>query len=77
LITHNRDFDEIIKYIPLEKIFLETDAPYVAPLSHRGKRNEPAYIIETAQKMAEIKGVSLEKVAEQTTENTIKVFNIL
>jgi len=77
LITHNRDFDEIIKYIPLEKILLETDAPYVAPLSHRGKRNEPAYIIETAQKMAEIKGVSLEKVAEQTTENTIKVFNIL
>jgi len=77
LITHNRDFDEIIKYIPLEKILLETDAPYVAPLSHRGKRNEPAHIIETAQKMAEIKGVSLEKVAEQTTENTIKVFNIL
>lgn len=76
LITHNRDFDEIIKYIPLDKILLETDAPYVSSLLRRGKRNEPVYIIETAQKMAEIKGVSLEELAEQTTENTIKVFNI-
>ncbi len=76
LITHNRDFDEIIKYIPLDRILLETDAPYVAPLSRRGKRNEPSYIIETAQKMAEIKGVSLEELAEKTTENAIKVFGL-
>lgn len=74
LITFNRDFDEIIKYIPLEKILLETDAPYVAPLSCRGKRNESAYIMEIAEKMAEIKEVSLEKISEQTTESAIKIF---
>lgn len=74
LITFNRDFDEIIKYIPLEKILLETDAPYVAPVPYRGKRNEPAYIIEVARKLAEIKGVSLEEICKQTTANARKVF---
>ncbi|MCL5004667.1 MAG: TatD family hydrolase [Patescibacteria group bacterium] len=77
LITFNRDFDEIIKYIPLNRILLETDAPYVAPLSHRKERNEPSYIVETAQKMAEIKGVSLEEIGKQTTENSGKCYNIL
>ncbi len=76
LITFNRDFDEIIKYIPLGRILLETDAPYVAPLSYRGKRNEPAYIIETAKKLAEIKGVSLEEISEQTTKNAVKLFKL-
>lgn len=76
LITFNRDFDEIIRFIPLERILLETDAPYVAPVSYRGKRNEPVYIIETAQKMAKIKNVSFEKVCEQTIQNTKLVFDI-
>lgn len=76
LITFNRDFDEIIKFMPLDRIMVETDAPYVAPMSYRGKRNEPAYVIEVAKKLAEIKGVSFEKVCEQTTENVKKVFNI-
>lgn len=75
LITFNRDFDEIIKFIPLERILLETDAPYVAPMPYRGKRNEPVYIIETAYKMAEIKNVSFEKVCEQTTQNVKIIFN--
>jgi TatD DNase family protein len=75
LITFNRDFDEIIKYIPLDRILLETDAPYVAPLPYRGRRNEPVYIVETAKKMAEIKGVSFEKISGQTTENAMKIFN--
>ena len=74
LITYNRQFDEIIKFLPLEKILLETDAPYVAPEPYRGKRNEPIYIIETAKKLAGIKNISLEKICEQTTENAIKVF---
>ena len=55
---------------------METDAPYVAPLSYRGKRNEPAYIIETAKKLAEIKGVSLEEISEQTTKNAVKLFKL-
>jgi TatD DNase family protein len=76
LITFNRDFDEIIKYIPLERIMLETDAPYVSPEPYRGKRNEPLYIIETAKRAAEIKGVSFEEICEQTTENAKKIFNL-
>ena len=69
-------FDEIIKFLPLEKIMVETDAPYVAPAPYRGKRNEPVYVIEVAKKIAEIKGVSFEKVCEQTTSNARKVFGI-
>ena len=64
VITFSRDYDEVIKYIPSENIFLETDAPYVAPKLYRGKRNEPSYIIETAQKLAEIKNTSLENLLE-------------
>ena len=48
----------------------------MAPLSYRGKRNEPAYIIETAKKLAEIKGVSLEEISEQTTKNAVKLFKL-
>ena len=76
LITFNRDFDEIIKFIPLEKIMLETDAPYVSPAPYRGKRNEPLYIIETAKKLAEIKGVSLKEISAKTTGNATVVFGL-
>lgn len=76
VITFARDYDESIKYIPLDRILLETDCPYVAPAPYRGKRNEPAYIIETAKKMAEIKNVSLEKLAESVYENTAEVFKV-
>lgn len=76
VITFSRDYDEVIKYIPLDRILLETDAPYAAPAPHRGKRNEPAYIVEAAKKLAEIKGISPEMVAEQTTTNAVKVFKI-
>lgn len=77
VITFSRDYDEIIKYIPMDRILLETDAPYVAPEPYRGKRNEPAFIVETAKKMAEIKNVSFEKVSEQTTSNALQVFKIV
>lgn len=73
LITFNRDFDEIIRFIPLERILLETDAPFVAPVPYRGKRNEPAYIVETAKKMAELKNASFEEIAGQTFENAAKI----
>ncbi len=76
VITFARDYDEVIKYIPLDRILLETDAPYVAPAPYRGKRNEPSYIIETAKKMAELKEVSLEKIAEATVKNSLAVFQI-
>ncbi|MDP3999699.1 MAG: TatD family hydrolase [bacterium] len=76
VITFTRDYDEAIKYLPLDRILLETDAPYVAPEPYRGKRNEPAYVVEVAKKMAEFKGVSLEKVAEATTQNNLTIFRL-
>jgi TatD DNase family protein len=76
LITYNRDFDETIKKIPLEKILLETDAPFVSPAPFRGQRNEPLYVEEVAKKMAEIKNVSFEKISEITTANAIDIFKL-
>jgi TatD DNase family protein len=69
-------FREIVKRIPLESLLVETDAPFLAPVPFRGKRNEPSYIRYTAQKVAEIKKVSFEKVAEMTTENALKVYKL-
>jgi len=66
---------EIIKEMPLANIVLETDAPYLAPAPYRGKRNESSYIPIIAQKIAEIKNISIEEVAAITTSNSEKVFN--
>ena len=70
------DYDEIIKKAPLEKIILETDAPFVAPIPYRGQRNEPLYVKEVAQKIAEIKGISYEEAAKITTKNAVELFNL-
>lgn len=67
---------ETIKNIPLEKILLETDAPYLTPAPHRGKRNESSYIPLIATKLAELQGIGIEQVAEQTTANAEKLFAI-
>ena len=67
---------EVVKHIPLEKILIETDAPYLAPIPHRGKRNEPAFVKHVAEKIAEIRGISYEEVVRQTTENAIKLFSL-
>ena len=69
-------FREIVKKIPLESLLVETDAPFLTPEPFRGKRNEPGYVRYTAQKMAEIKKVSFEKVAEVTTENALRVYGL-
>lgn len=68
------DLSEIVKTVPLEKIFAETDCPFLAPQEYRGQRNEPAYVTAVAKKIAEIKNVSLEQVAQKTSENFQKVF---
>lgn len=76
VITFARDYDAAIGIIPLDRIMAETDAPFVAPVPHRGKRNEPAYVGEVVKKLAELKGVSFEETARITAENTRKVFRI-
>ncbi len=76
VITFVRDYDEVVRYIPLERILLETDAPYVAPVPYRGKRNEPAYVVEVALKLAEIKGVETSEAISVTTVNARNVFGV-
>lgn len=76
VITFTRDYDEQIKMIPLDRMLLETDAPYVSPEPYRGKRNEPLYVKEVAKKLAQIKNVSLDEVARLTTENARRIFKI-
>ena len=71
------DYDEAIKYIPLNRILLETDCPYVAPQSQRGKRNEPAFILETARKLAELKNLDFDKILGEIYTNARTVFKII
>ncbi len=67
--------DKTLKNVPLDRLVLETDAPYLSPTPYRGKRNESAYVSLVAQKLAEVKEESVEKVAQITTANAIKVFS--
>lgn len=76
VITFTHDYDEVIKYTPLDMIMSETDSPYVTPVPHRGKRNEPFYVNEIVKKIAEIKGLPWEQVAEAIMANAKRVFSI-
>lgn len=66
----------IVKEVPLERIMVETDCPYLAPEPNRGKRNEPAYVRQVAEKIATTKGIGFDKVAEITSKNAINLFNL-
>lgn len=68
--------EQVVEALPLEAIILETDAPYLTPKSHRGERNEPSYLPEVAEQIAAWKNVTLDIVAQQTTANAKKLFNI-
>lgn len=67
---------EVVQSIPMEFLLLETDSPFLAPAPYRGKRNESVYLIYIAQKLAEIKGLSIEQVAQDTTDNALRLFKI-
>ena len=66
---------DTIKKVPLDKLLVETDAPYLAPVPNRGKRNEPAFVKHTAEYLSHLKEVSFEKLANQTTQNFFNLFN--
>jgi TatD DNase family protein len=67
---------EVISPLPLEGLVVETDCPYLAPQPHRGRRNEPAFLPLTVEKLAQIKGTTVETVAQATTENAIRLFRL-
>ncbi len=71
-----KELREVVKEVPMDKFMVETDCPYLAPQGHRGKRNEPAYLIETAKMIAEVKGMELEEIVRATGENSCKFFRI-
>ncbi len=80
VVTFAHHYDELVRSAPLEKIMTETDCPFVAPLSHRGKRNEPVYVIEIVNEIAKIRGEasgeSVEMIREQLLANAVKFFGL-
>jgi TatD DNase family protein len=68
------DLRAIAKSLPADRILVETDAPYLAPGPYRGKRNEPAYVVETARVLAAIRDVAPEEIARQTSDNFFRLF---
>ena len=71
-----RALREALGVIPMERLLIETDCPYLAPVPHRGKRNEPAYVIQVAETIAQEKGYSLDAVATATWRNTSALFRL-
>lgn len=72
----NEELREVVKAAPADLMLLETDCPYLTPQPYRGKRNEPAYVVETAREVSDVRGVALEEVGELTTKNAVKLFGI-
>lgn len=70
----SEELRDIARNVPLERLLVETDAPYLAPVPYRGKRNEPAHVAETARVLADVKGVSFEQIAQITTENALRCY---
>jgi TatD DNase family protein len=67
---------EIIRQVPLERMLLETDAPFLTPVPHRGERNEPAYVRHVAETIASVRGQSAEEIARQSTQNAEWLFGL-
>ncbi len=74
--TFTHDYDEVIRYVPADRIMAETDAPYVAPVPHRGKRNEPAFVVEIVSVLAEKRGVSRGELSSRLVANAYALFQL-
>jgi TatD DNase family protein len=72
----NSDVDQFVREVPLNQIVVETDSPYLSPEPNRGDRNEPAYVRHVAERLAEIKDLSLDRVAEVTTRNARAIYEL-
>jgi TatD DNase family protein len=72
----NSGLDKVIAHIGIEKVILETDAPYLAPVPYRGKRNECSYLVHVAEKLAQVTGLDRDEIAIRTSENTRRVFGL-
>ena len=77
MITFVKALEVVVREIPLDKMMVETDTPYLSPKPHRGKKNEPAYAVYVAEKIAELKKISIEEVADATTETAYNLFTRL
>lgn len=77
LVGTENDIRESVKIIPIERMLTETDCPYLAPQKYRGTRNEPAYVVEVARKISEVKSISFEDVGRATEENTKRCFSAM
>ena len=77
VITFAKEYEEVVRFVPLDKMHAETDSPYVAPAPERGKRNSPVYVTHIVEKIAEIKVLPVEEVREQLLKNAEKMFGIV
>jgi len=71
-----KDLQETCRQVPLDKLLIETDSPYLAPVPYRGKTNEPAWVAQVGEFVADLKGVSVEQLAKQTSDNFFECFQI-
>lgn len=76
VVTFGKERDDVIDYVPLDRVLIETDAPFAAPEPYRGKRCEPAHVVEVARKIAKVKGLSLEEVGRATSANAEHLFGL-
>ncbi len=71
-----RRLPDIVPQLPLRCLMVETDAPYLTPHPYRGKRNEPAYVVLVAERLAQLRGLALDELSKQVTENTLRLFRL-